>query len=244
MPKGVEIYYDSLVEFANWVDSLNQHETKDVWVNQAPFSFDLSVMAIYPCLLSGGTLLLIDKEMIAAPKSLYELFQSERINVWVSTPSFMEICLMLPQFDANGMEGLRTFLFCGEVLAHRTAKTLLNKFPDSYLYNTYGPTEATVAITSVRVTQSLLEEYDTVPVGVPRPGTTLSVTDEGELIIKGNSVSAGYLKDPEKTEKAFFKEDEQRAYYSGDRAVHQDEMWFIKGRILSLIHISEPTRPY
>ncbi len=231
MPKGVEIYYDSLVEFANWVDSLNQYGTKDVWVNQAPFSFDLSVMAIYPCLLSGGTLLLIDKEMIAAPKSLYELFQSERINVWVSTPSFMEICLMLPQFDANGMEGLRTFLFCGEVLAHRTAKTLLNKFPDSYLYNTYGPTEATVAITSVRVTQSLLEQYDTVPVGVPRPGTTLSVTDEGELIIKGNSVSAGYLKDPEKTEKAFFKEDAQRAYYSGDRAVHQDEMWFIKGRI-------------
>ena len=29
--------------------------------NQAPFSFDLSVMAIYPCLASGGTLNLVDK---------------------------------------------------------------------------------------------------------------------------------------------------------------------------------------
>ncbi|MCA1473410.1 AMP-binding protein, partial [Bradyrhizobium sp. IC3195] len=94
LPKGVKIYYESLVEFANWVDLLNQYHTKDVWLNQAPFSFDLSVMAIYPCLISGGTLLLVNKEMIAAPKKLYELFQNEKINVWVSTPSFMEICLM------------------------------------------------------------------------------------------------------------------------------------------------------
>ena len=38
--------------------------------NQAPFSFDLSVMAIYPCLASGGTLNLVDKNMINKPKLL------------------------------------------------------------------------------------------------------------------------------------------------------------------------------
>lgn len=188
-------------------------------------------MAIYPCLISGGTLLLVNKEMIAAPKKLYELFQNEKINVWVSTPSFMEICLMLPNVNEAGMPHLRTFLFCGEVLGHHTAQTLLNKFPQSYLYNTYGPTEATVAITSIRVTQSVLDSHKYVPVGLPRKGTTLSVTEEGELIITGNSVSAGYLKDPEKTEKAFFKDGEQRAYYSGDKAVFEDGLWFIKGRI-------------
>ncbi|MCE5530932.1 D-alanine--poly(phosphoribitol) ligase subunit DltA [Staphylococcus pseudintermedius] len=231
LPKGVKIYYESLVEFANWVDLLNQYHTKDVWLNQAPFSFDLSVMAIYPCLISGGTLLLVNKEMIAAPKKLYELFQNEKINVWVSTPSFIDICLMLPNVNEAGMPHLRTFLFCGEVLGHHTAQTLLNKFPQSYLYNTYGPTEATVAITSIRVTQSVLDSHKYVPVGLPRKGTTLNVTEEGELIITGNSVSAGYLKDPEKTEKAFFKDGEQRAYYSGDKAVFEDGLWFIKGRI-------------
>lgn len=77
---------------------------------------------------------------------------------------------MLPNVNEAGMPHLRTFLFCGEVLGHHTAQTLLNKFPQSYLYNTYGPTEATVAITSIRVTQSVLDSHKYVPVGLPRKG--------------------------------------------------------------------------
>lgn len=55
------------------------------------------------------------------------------------------------------------------------------------------------------MTQSVLDSHKYVPVGLPRKGTTLSVTEEGELIITGNSVSAGYLKDPEKQRKPFSK---------------------------------------
>lgn len=44
--------------------SLNETDNHQEWLNQAPFSFDLSVMAIYPCLTSGGTLNLVDKDMI------------------------------------------------------------------------------------------------------------------------------------------------------------------------------------
>ena len=61
------------------------------WLNQAPFSFDLSVMAIYPCLTSGGTLNLVDKDMIK-PKLLNEMLVQTPINAWVSTPSFIEMC--------------------------------------------------------------------------------------------------------------------------------------------------------
>ena len=63
-PKGVQIEYASLVEFAEWMVSLNGAGQGQEWLNQAPFSFDLSVMAIYPCLTSGGTLNLVDKDMI------------------------------------------------------------------------------------------------------------------------------------------------------------------------------------
>ncbi|WP_457826185.1 AMP-binding protein, partial [Staphylococcus aureus] len=55
-PKGVQIYYDSLVDFANWVDDLNHNKEGQVWLNQAPLSFDLSVMSVYPALISGGTI--------------------------------------------------------------------------------------------------------------------------------------------------------------------------------------------
>lgn len=45
-PKGVQIEYASLVEFAEWMVSLNGAGQGQEWLNQAPFSFDLSVMAI------------------------------------------------------------------------------------------------------------------------------------------------------------------------------------------------------
>ena len=60
----VQIEYASLIEFAEWMVSLNETDNHQEWLNQAPFSFDLSVMAIYPCLTSGGTLNLVDKDMI------------------------------------------------------------------------------------------------------------------------------------------------------------------------------------
>ncbi len=66
------------------------------------------------------------------------------------------------------------------------------------IYNTYGPTEATVAVTSIQITEEILNQYNPLPVGVARPGTRLFATEEGELVIEGQSVSLGYLKNEER----------------------------------------------
>ncbi|KOR14089.1 alanine-phosphoribitol ligase [Staphylococcus carnosus] len=230
-PKGVQIQYTSLIEFAEWMKDLNQLGKGQEWLNQAPFSFDLSVMAIYPCLFTGGTLNLVDKDMIKKPKLLNDMLQKTPINVWVSTPSFIEMCLLLPTLDEKQYPSLKEFFFCGEILPHRTAKALVERFPSATIYNTYGPTEATVAVTSIQITPEILEKYSTLPVGQARPGTTLSTTDEGELIITGNSVSVGYLKNKEKTQEVFSTSEDTRSYRSGDRAKFEDDQWFIQGRI-------------
>lgn len=120
------------------------------------------------------------------------------INAWVSTPSFIEMCLLLPNLNETDYPSLNHFFFCGEILPHRTAKALVDRYPNAIVYNTYGPTEATVAVTSVKITPEILERYNPLPVGVARPNTTLSTTDEGELVIKGTSVSLGYLKTKKK----------------------------------------------
>ncbi|WP_114603774.1 D-alanine--poly(phosphoribitol) ligase subunit DltA [Staphylococcus sp. EZ-P03] len=230
-PKGVQIQYGSLVEFAEWMKSLNQFGEGLEWLNQAPFSFDLSVMAVYPSLVTGGTLNLVDKDMIKKPKLLNDMLQATPINVWVSTPSFIEMCLLLPTLDEKQYPSLKEFFFCGEILPHRTAKALAQRFPSSVIYNTYGPTEATVAVTSVQITESVLERFNPLPVGQARPGTTLSTTEEGELLIAGNSVSAGYLKNEEKNQAVFSETDGQRVYRSGDKAKFEHHHWFIQGRI-------------
>lgn len=230
-PKGVQIQYDSLLEFTEWMLDLNQAGEQRNWLNQAPFSFDLSVMAIYPCLMSGGTLNLVDKEMIRKPKLLNDMLTSVEMHVWVSTPSFLEMCLLLPTLSGEHFPELKQFFFCGEIFAHRTAKALVSRFPEATIYNTYGPTEATVAVTSIAITPDVLEQYNPLPVGEARPGVTLSTLECGELVIEGKAVSLGYLENPEKTEAAFNFDGPERRYFTGDRGKQEGTQWFIQGRI-------------
>ena len=49
-------------------------------------------------------------------------------------------------------------------------------------------------MTSIQITPEVLEQYNPLPVGVARPGTKLTTTEDGELVIQGQSVSVGYLK--------------------------------------------------
>ena len=169
--------------------------------------------------------------MINKPKLLNDMLEQSKINVWVSTPSFMEMCLMLPNLAETHYESLKEFFFCGEILPHKTAKMLLQRFPSAYIYNTYGPTEATVAVTSILITEAVINQYNPLPVGKARPGTQLSLAENEELIISGQCVSEGYVKDEQRSNAVFKDIDKRKSYFTGDKATVQDDLWFITGRI-------------
>ncbi len=78
-PKGVVITSGCLESFVNWILA-EQHfaEGKEVFLNQAPFSFDLSVMDLYSSLVTGGTLFSLTKDVIAEPKKVISNFESFR----------------------------------------------------------------------------------------------------------------------------------------------------------------------
>ena len=89
----------------------------EVFLNQAPFSFDLSVMDLYPAWSTGGTLVSVTADEVANPKRLYRLLAASGVTAWVSTPSFARLCLAERSFDQAMLPPLRRFLFCGETLA-------------------------------------------------------------------------------------------------------------------------------
>ena len=241
-PKGVVITKSCLENFVNWM--LSEHTFSDlgeVFLNQAPFSFDLSVMDLYLSLVTGGTLFSISKEVQAEPRQLFLTFAQSEISSWVSTPSFARLCLAEPTFNRQMLPGLKRFLFCGETLAPAVASDLLDRFPDSEIWNTYGPTETTVATTSVRIDRQTLVRYSPLPVGYPKPDSRLFVVDErdrpldegeqGEIIITGPNLSPGYLNRPDLTARAFFKLGDKPAYRTGDRGHFQNGLLFFDGRI-------------
>jgi len=241
-PKGVVITLNCLTAFVTW--TLGEQRFPDLdetFLNQAPFSFDLSVMDLYSSLASGGTLFSVTKEAIANPKVLYQAFTNSGVTTWVSTPSFAQMCLVEKSFGPAMLPHIRRFWFCGETLANETAAQLLDRFPHAEVWNTYGPTEATVATTSILVTRDVIEQHAPLPVGYEMPGTRIVVMDEkrasvpegerGEIVIIGPNVSPGYLGRPDLTEKAFFATDGTRAYRTGDWGRKRGGLVFFEGRM-------------
>jgi len=240
-PKGVVITLRCLSTFLEWMCAEQQFvQGGETFLNQAPFSFDLSVMDLYLSLVTGGTLFSIGKEEISDFKKLYPALGRSGMTAWVSTPSFARMCLIERSFAEGLLPRVKRFLFCGETLAPHTASRLLDRFPKAEVWNTYGPTEATVACTSVKVDRDILARYPTLPVGAPMPGSRVYVADgnlqavpdgeSGDILIAGPNVSPGYLGRPDLTAAAFIETGGERAYRTGDAGSMRDGMLFFENR--------------
>lgn len=239
-PKGVQISHKNLLSFVNWELTDFDLPENPSFLAQAPYSFDLSVMSLYPALVAGGKLVVLPHDVTQNFAQLFATLPKLQFNVWVSTPSFAQMCFLDRTFDGEHHPDLTHFLFCGEELPHSEVAMLKKKFPNSHIFNTYGPTETTVAVTQVEITDEVLEKYDRLPIGRAKEDTRITIDTskgdkpgEGEIIIEGPSVSKGYMNNPEKTEAAFFKKDGDKylSYRTGDAGFFDGDMLFYRGRI-------------
>ncbi|GCD08650.1 D-alanine--poly(phosphoribitol) ligase subunit DltA [Clostridium tagluense] len=241
-PKGVQITQNCIQSFIDW--SMDLIDKKDkIFMNQAPFSFDLSVMDTYLSLVSGSILYSIDKEMIANLLELFINFKSSGITTWVSTPSFAEMCLQSEQFNEKLLPELRQLLFCGETLSKECVKKLLERFPKIKIINFYGPTEATVAVTAIEIKQEMLLSKESLPVGYVKKDCEIIIEENtNEILIVGDSVSIGYFADPILTKKTFFKREisdvEKRGYRTGDTGYIDNGLLYYEGRIDNQIKLN------
>lgn len=242
-PKGVEISHDNICSFANWMlgDSFDI-PAHQIYLGQVPFSFDVSHMYWLTGLLSGSTVQTLPLAVVQNLGQLFTTLPKLDITVFVGTPSFGDMALLSPQFNHEQMPNLKYFVFCGEELTTSTVKRLFKRFPDARVFNTYGPTEAAVAVTSMEITPAMANSHERLPIGYDKPGVTTTIwkdgqpVDEpnvhGEIIISGDSVAKGYMNNPEKTVKNFFKYNGVQSYRTGDEGfIDQDGIRHIIGRM-------------
>lgn len=232
-PKGVQIGREGVVSLVKWMEEHFQLGNAPIFMNQAPFSFDLSMYEVMATLSMGGCCVMNSREVISDSATFLLRQKETGITTWVSTPSFAFQQLLNKQFCADFLPILDTFLFCGEPLVHSVAKRLRERFPHSRILNTYGPTEATVATTLIEIDDTVLATHNPLPVGFGKPDSRVFLDAEtSELCIAGDHVMRGYLNRSDLNASKLFEYQGQRAFRTGDLGeIRDDGLIFCRGRI-------------
>lgn len=228
-PKGVPISKDNLNNFINWISNiypLSIYQNINV-LNQASFSFDLSVADLYYSLCNGHTLVALEGNILTDYSKIYDIFFKDSINVAVMTPSLMKLCLLNKEFNERNYPNFKCVYFCGERLETKIAIKLLEAFPSLNVINAYGPTEATSAISSILITKDIIEKNEILPVGIIEDSACNIEIIDDEIVLKGKSVFNGYIGG---ITGGYYDEHGINCYKTGDIGYIKDNYLYCKGR--------------
>ncbi len=229
-PKGSMIEHQSLVNLCHWHNDYYQVSHLDNSTKYAGIGFDATVWELFPYLVKGASIHIIDKSVRTDVDKLNEYFELHHITI-----SFLptQVCEQFVRLKNNS---LRYLLTGGD---------RLTSIEDaSYkLVNNYGPTENTVVTTSFQVDETTQE----IPIGKPISnhkvyilnsyGKLLPAGVNGELCIGGVGLARGYLNRDALTEAKFVENPfhpGERMYKTGDLA-----RWLPDGNIAFIGRIDD-----
>lgn len=209
-PKGVTLTRGNLLNYAEDYKYIARFGTEDRIPAYANFGFDAHMMDLYPTLMSGATLYILDEEVRHDLDALHDFFEKHQITCAFLTTQIAYQLITLYEFSS-----LRWLATGGEKLPPT------GELPFEFA-NLYGPTECSV-IATYFLPQGAT---DGTVIGRPIPGYGVRVLDKygrrvprgvpGELLITGAGVGLGYLNRPEMTAQKFITVDGARAYRTGD----------------------------
>jgi amino acid adenylation domain-containing protein len=231
-PKGVMHSSASALSFVDWCSETFAPTAQDRFSSHAPFHFDLSILDLYVPLKHGATLVLIGEEVGKQPLRLAPVIGERRISIWYSTPSILRLLAEYGRMERYDYANLRLVLFAGEVFPVKHIRALQSHWPKPRYFNLYGPTETNVC-TCFELPREVPEtRSEPFPIGKPCSNDRTLVVDEcdrevapgeeGELYVSGGSVMQSYWNLPERTSRAFFRDEAGTAWYKTGDIVRED----------------------
>ncbi|SDX08775.1 amino acid adenylation domain-containing protein [Marininema mesophilum] len=227
-PKGVMVKHKGLMNYVSWATDTLRVKDGHGSILHSTLSFDLTITSLFPSLMAGKRLLILEKEQgIEGLKQA--LLQNKGFSLIKITPAHLQ--LLSKTIKPDEMNGLaNVFVIGGAALSYEYIAPWLKYAPDTLIINHYGPTETVCGCCTFEVVSERIE--GNIPIGKPIANTQLYVLDEhlepsplnvpGELYIGGQGVARGYLNRPDLTEERFianpFSDDSSlRLYKTGDR---------------------------
>jgi amino acid adenylation domain-containing protein len=241
-PKGVMLTHRSARSFVEWCTVTFRPTAEDVFSSHAPLHFDLSILDIFVSIGSGAALVLIGEKLGKDPLSLAPVIAEKRISVWYSTPSILSLLAHHGRLERFDYGALRLVLFAGEVFPVPQLRSIKALWPHPRYFNLYGPTETNVCTYAGIPAEIPADRVDPYPIGHTCEHLEARVVDvsdrdvargeEGELLIAGPGVMAGYWNLPDRNARAFLVDAKGRAWYrTGDLVVeHPTDGFIFHGR--------------
>ena len=228
VPKGVMIEHRSA---ANTLVDLNRRfgvGAEDRVLALSSLSFDLSVYDLLGALAAGATVIVPEPWADRDPSRWHELMLRERISLWNSVPTLME---MLVEYLAGQGEriapSLRLVLLSGDWIPVTLPDRVRRLAPDAAVVGMGGATEASIW-SILHPIGDVDPGWRSIPYGRALENQTVQILDHrlelrpfwvpGEIYIGGSGLARGYWHDEEKTRAAFLVHPRtgERLYRTGD----------------------------
>jgi non-ribosomal peptide synthetase-like protein len=213
-PKGVQVQHKSVSHLVQAESLIYSIEPKDRVYQGLSMAFDAAVEEVWLAFNHGATLVPATPEMQKAGPHLPKLLTEAKITVLSTVPTLLAL---IP----DDLPTVRLLIVGGESCPNELGARWCK--PGRRLFNTYGPTEATVIATYAELFCN-----QPVTIGKPVPNYTILILDEemqpvpigvaGEICIGGPGVAKGYLNQEQLTEEKFrdHQHPKMRLYKSGD----------------------------
>jgi len=242
LPKGCMHTHRSIMHNAIASGMWSHSSSEQVLLGVVPmFHITGLVSLLHACIYLGATLVIMprwERELAG------RLISRHRVTSWTNIPTMVIDLMASPHFDQYDLRSLRHIGGGGAAMPQAVAQRLLEQFGLRYIEG-YGLTETAAPSHSNppdRPKQQCL--------GIPFMGTDARVIDpdtlqevaqgeQGEIVIDGPQVFAGYWKCPEATAAAFIEIGGQRFFRSGDLGrVDEEGYFFITDRLKRMINAS------
>ncbi|MGB3442628.1 MAG: amino acid adenylation domain-containing protein [Actinophytocola sp.] len=201
-PKAVRVSHRNLASAgAAWRQEYDLRH--DVHLQMASFSFDVFTGDLVRALCSGGTLVLVGRELLFDTAALYETMRAERVDCAEFVPVVMRGLISHCERGGLSLDFMRLLIVGSDtwrVEEHRRLTALCG--PDTRVVNSYGLSETTIDSAYFDGPVDDLEPSRMVPIGRPFPNSTLYILDThgepvppgvtGELWVGGDGVTTGY----------------------------------------------------
>jgi amino acid adenylation domain-containing protein len=236
-PKGVILEHTGIINHLQAKINDMQVTGTSIVVENAPFTFDISVWQLFVALITGGKTVIYPDELSLDPAQFLSRLEKDRATILEVIPPYLSSILTALESEPRELQSLDYLVVTGEEVKPNLVKKWFEKYPAVKIMNAYGPTEASDDITHYIMDKAPQQER--ISIGCPLQNFTVYIIDKhmnlcpvgvtGELCVSGVGLARGYLNRVELTAERFAANpflSNRRMYRTGDLA-----KWFPDGNI-------------